>query len=122
MASEKNEKIGSARAVRALNFWHGVTANALRQMPVDLSARQTAVLLNVYLVAGTHSIKSIADELAISKPAVCRAVDALEKAKLVKRIRDRGDKRNVLLQRTAKGSSYLNEFAGIILSVSKEAA
>lgn len=121
MVSDK-EKIGSNRTIRALSFWHGVTANALKQMPVDLSARQTAVLLNVYLMPAPHSIKSIADELMISKPAVCRAVDALEKAKLVKRIRDRGDKRNVLLQRTVKGSVYLSEFADIILSASKEAA
>ncbi len=122
MVSEKVEKIGSNRTIRALSFWHGVTSGALKKMPVDLSARQTAVLLNVYLMPGAHSIKSIADELMISKPAVCRAVDALEKVKLVKRIRDRGDKRNVLLQRTVKGSVYLSEFADIILSASKEAA
>ncbi len=122
MASEKVEKIGSNRTIRALSFWHGVTAGALKKMPVDLSARQTAVLLNVYLMPAPHSIKSVADELMISKPAVCRAVDTLEKAKLVKRIRDRGDKRNVLLQRTVKGSVYLSEFADIILSVSKDAA
>jgi len=122
MVSEKIEKIGSNRTIRALSFWHGVTANALKQMPVDLSARQTAVLLNVYLMPSPHSIKSIADELMISKPAVCRAVDTLEKAKLVKRIRDRNDKRNVLLQRTVKGSVYLSEFADIILSASKDAA
>ena len=91
-------------------------------MPVDLSARQPAVLLNVYLMPAPHSIKSIADELMISKPAICRAIDTLEKAKLVKRQRDRGDKRNVLIQRTVKGSIYLSEFADIILSVSKEAA
>ena len=122
MVNDKIDKIGSNRTIRALSFWHGVTANALKQMPVDLSARQTAVLLNVYLMPPPHSIKSIADELMISKPAVCRAVDALERAKLVKRIRDRGDKRNVLLQRTVKGSVYLSEFADIILSASKEAA
>jgi DNA-binding MarR family transcriptional regulator len=69
-----------------------------------------------------HSIKSLAEDLMISKPAICRAIDALEKAKLVKRIRDRGDKRNVLINRTVKGSVYLSEFADIILSVSKEAA
>ncbi|MDX2072757.1 MAG: helix-turn-helix domain-containing protein [Alphaproteobacteria bacterium] len=122
MVKDKVEKIGNNRTIRALSFWHGVTASALKQMPVDLSARQTAVLLNVYLMPGAHSIKTIADELMISKPAICRAVDALEKAKLVKRIRDRGDKRNVLLQRTVKGSVYLSEFADIILSASKEAA
>ena len=118
----KEEKIGSSKTLRALSFWHGVTAAALKQMPVDLSARQQAVLLNVYLMPSPHSIKSLADDLMISKPAICRAVDALEKAKLVKRFRDKADKRNVLIQRTVKGSVYLSEFADIILTQSKDAA
>jgi DNA-binding MarR family transcriptional regulator len=118
----KEDKIGSSKMVRALSFWHGVTSTALKKMPVDLSARQTAVLLNVYLMPSPHSIKSLADDLMISKPAICRAIDALEAVKLVKRLRDRQDKRNVLIQRTAKGSIYLSEFADIILSMSKDAA
>lgn len=118
----KDDKIASSKTLRALSFWHGVTSTALKQMPLDLSARQTAVLLNVYLMPPPHSIKSLADELMISKPAICRAIDALEKGKLVKRLRDKQDKRNVLIQRTVKGSVYLSEFADIILSMSKEAA
>ncbi|MCE2926771.1 MAG: MarR family transcriptional regulator [Rickettsiales bacterium] len=118
----KEEKIGSSKMVRALSFWHGVTATALKKMPIDLSARQQAVLLNVYLVQGPHSVKSLSDELAISKPAICRAIDALEGAKLVKRQRDKSDKRNVYVQRTVKGSVYLSEFADIIMTQSKEAA
>ncbi|MEQ1790521.1 MAG: MarR family winged helix-turn-helix transcriptional regulator, partial [Rickettsiales bacterium] len=102
----KEEKIGSSKTIRALSFWHGVTSTALQKMPVDLSARQTAVLLNIYLMPSPHSIKSLSEELIISKPAICRAVDALEAVKLVKRIRDKQDKRNVLLQRTVKGSVY----------------
>lgn len=115
----KEEKIGSSKTINALSLWHGVTSMALQKMPVDLSARQIAVLLNIYLMPSPHSIKSLSDELMISKPATCRAVDALENAKLVKRLRDKQDKRNVIIQRTVKGSVYLSEFADIILTVSK---
>ncbi|MFW0776683.1 MAG: MarR family transcriptional regulator [Rickettsiales bacterium] len=118
----KNEKIGSSKMVRALSFWHGVTATALKEMPFDLSARQQAVLLNVYLEEGPHSVKNLAEELMISKPAICRALDALEGAKLVRRVRDKEDKRNVFVQRTVKGSVYLSEFADIIMTQSKAAA
>lgn len=114
----KQEKIGSSKTMRALAFWHGVTATALRKMPLDLSARQTAVLLNVYLATQAQSIKSLSEDLGISKPAICRAIDALETAKLVKRSRDKSDKRNVHVQRTVKGSVFLSEFADIILSQS----
>ncbi|MEZ5691810.1 MAG: helix-turn-helix domain-containing protein [Rickettsiales bacterium] len=116
----KGEKISSSKTIRALTFWHGVTSTALQKMPFDLSARQTAVLLNVYLMPPPHSIKLLSEELQISKPAICRAVDALESAKLLKRTRDKQDKRNVLIQRTVKGSVYLSEFADIILSMSRE--
>jgi len=122
MAHVKDDKVGSSKIIRALSFWHNVTSAALKQMPIDLSARQTAVLLNVYLMPMPHSVKSLAEDLIISKPAVCRALDTLESAKLVKRVRDKQDKRNVLVQRTVKGSVYLSEFADIILSMTKEAA
>lgn len=111
---------GSSKIIRALSFWHGVTSTALKEMPIDLSARQTAVLLNVYLMPPPHSIKSLAEDLMISKPAVCRAVDALEKTKLVRRVRDKQDRRNVIINRTVKGSVYLSEFADIILTMSSE--
>lgn len=120
--AQTSEKIGSSKIIRALSFWHGVTSTALQKMPVDLSARQTAVMLSVYLMPPPHSVKSLADDLMISKPAICRAIDALEAIKLVKRVRDKQDMRNVLVQRTAKGSIYLNEFAEIILTASKAAA
>lgn len=119
-ARAKEEKIGSSKSIRALTFWHGVTISALQKMPLDLSARQTAVLLHVYIISQAHSIKSLSEDLGISKPAVCRAVDALENAKLLRRLRDKQDKRNVIIQRTVKGSVYLSEFADIILSASKE--
>lgn len=116
------DKIAPPKALRALSLWRGVTEAALKTMPLDLSARQTAALLHVYLKPMPHSVKSLAEALDISKPAICRAIDALEDARLVKRKRDKGDKRNVVIQRTARGSAYLNDFAGIILSISKEAA
>lgn len=116
------EKIGSSKIIRALSFWHGVTEKSLRQLPIDLSVRQTAVLLHVYLKPAPHSIKSLAAALSISKPAVCRAIDTLEASKFVRRARDRDDQRNVLIQRTVKGTVYLSDLAGIILHTSKEAA
>jgi DNA-binding MarR family transcriptional regulator len=116
------EKIGSAKIVRALSFWNNVTKATLKDMPVDLSSRQTAVMLTVYLVPPPHSVKSLSDGLKISKPAICRAIDVLENERLVKRTRNRHDNRNVIIQRTAKGAAYLNELADIILSTSKDAA
>ncbi len=115
-------KPAPSRSIRALTFWHEVTLRSLKDMPYDLSARQIGILLNVYLQPAPHSIKSLSEQLGVSKPAVCRAIDSLEKLKFVKRQRDKDDKRNVLIQRTVKGSVFLSEFAEIIVSVSRNAA
>lgn len=121
-AKELNQDIqpSSSKAMRALSFWHSVVSRGLKEMPQDLSARQMAILLHVYLLSPPHSIKSLAETLHISKPAVCRAIDVLETIKVVRRVRDKEDKRNVLIQRTVKGSVFLSEFADIILAVSRQ--
>lgn len=116
------ESLSSPKTRKALTFWQGVNVHALQCMPIDLSARQTAVLLHVYLSKDVHGIKELAESLQISKPAVCRAVDALEKEKLVKRKPDRHDRRHILVTQTAKGQTYLGRFARIIMDVSKKAA
>ena len=72
------------------------------------------MLLNVYLNDPPHSVKSLAEQLGISKPAVTRAIDYLTAEGLLKRKRDEDDRRNVLIQRTVKGSVYLSDMAEII--------
>lgn len=113
-------KSASSRAHRALLFWHEVTLLALGTLSQDLSSRQIGILLTVYLQPEQHSIKSLAGAMRISKPAICRAVDALERMKFVKRMRDKNDQRNVLVERTAKGAEYLSEFANVIIKVSQK--
>lgn len=113
-------KSTSSRAHRALMFWHEVTLSALRTLSQDLSSRQLGILLTVYLQPEQHSIKSLAGAMHISKPAICRAIDALERMKFVKRARDKNDQRNVLVERTAKGGEYLSKFADVMIRVSQK--
>jgi len=53
--------------------------------------------------------------LNISKPAICRAVDALAALDLMRRKKDEDDRRNIFLQRTINGSVFLRDFADIIV-------
>ncbi len=98
---------------QALELWHGVSVAALRRERPDLSARQFALLLRVYLAPPPHTVRALARELAMSKPAVSRALDALGRLDFVRRKRDDADRRSVLVQRTAKGAVFLREFAGL---------
>ena len=110
----------NSKAITALQFWHEALVKGLQNLPLDLSSRQMAIILHVYIGEGPHSVKSIHDELGISKPAICRALDVLEQSKLVKRQRDKEDKRNVYIQRSVKGSVYLSEFSDIIVKTMKK--
>lgn len=101
---------------QALDLWHKVVVETVRRDQPDLSARQWAILLTIYLTPPPHTVRGLAQALNISKPAVTRALDRLGELGFVKRKPDEEDKRNVLLQRTVKGSVHLREFADLVRS------
>ena len=81
---------------------------------VDLSMRQIAILLTVYLAPDEPTVRGLSATLEISKPAVSRALDRLCDLGLVRRKTDQKDRRNVLVQRTVKGSVFLNDLGEIL--------
>ena len=99
---------------QALEVWRGAVLEVVRRDPADLSARQMAVVLTVYLSPPPHTVRGLARTLNVSKPAITRALDRLEKLEFVKRKPDESDRRSVLVQRTVKGSGYLRETADLI--------
>ncbi|MBI1274086.1 MAG: MarR family transcriptional regulator [Alphaproteobacteria bacterium] len=100
--------------LQSLELWrHALTASVRADSP-DLSARQMALLLNVYLTEGPHTVRGLAADLKVSKPAISRALDRLGELGYVRRKRDELDRRNVLVQRTVAGSVFLVEFANLV--------
>ena len=104
----------SLSSQNALKLWHRVITRSLRELPYDLSQRQIGVLLCVYMAPPPHTVKNLAERLAISKPATSRALDALSTLDLIRRKKDEEDRRNVYVQRTVNGSVFLRDFADII--------
>ncbi len=102
------------KPIEALNLWHDVVLESVRREGPDLSARQMAILLTIYLSPPPHTVKGLSEKLGVTKPAITRALDTLGQMDLLKRKRDPDDKRNVLVQRTVSGSVFLNEFADLI--------
>lgn len=109
-----SETNNSDAQLRALSLWYDVTTTALAELPYDLSQRQIAVLLTVYMAPPPHTVRGMAARLGISKPAICRALDALSRMDFIRRKKDDNDRRNVYIQRTIAGSVFLHDFAGII--------
>ncbi len=75
----------------------------------DLSARQLGVFLTCYLQDGAHTVRGLAAELNVSKPAITRALDRLGELDLARRKVDPADRRSVLVQRTLKGAAFLRD-------------
>jgi DNA-binding MarR family transcriptional regulator len=101
--------------LQALDLWRNVLVTNVRQAGPDLSSRQLALLLTVYLTPPPHTVRGLAATLNISKPAISRALDRLGRLGFIRRKRDETDRRNVLVQRTVKGSVFLTEFAHLVL-------
>ncbi len=80
----------------------------------DLSARQLGVFLTCYLEDGAHTVRGLAAELHVSKPAITRALDRLGELDLARRKVDPLDRRSVLVQRTLKGAGFLRDLRSIM--------
>lgn len=100
-------------AQQVLELWRGVMIAGLHRDHPDLTARQFALLLHVYLRPPPHTVRGLSAALGLSKPAITRALDRLGRYDFLRRKRDQADRRNVLIQRTIKGSVYLREFGDL---------
>jgi len=108
-----------SRNLQALQLWRRALVSSVRKDGPDLSARQLALLLTVFLTPPPHTVRGLAATLNVSKPAITRALDRLGRLGYIKRKRDQEDRRNVLVQRTVKGSVFLTEFGQMVIDAEK---
>jgi len=92
-------------------FRDTIVALVRREGP-DLSARQLGIFLTCYLRDGGHTVRGLASELKVSKPAITRALDRLGEFDLARRKVDPADRRSILVQRTTKGTAFLRDLRG----------
>ncbi len=90
------------------------TIALVRRDGADLSARQLGVLLTCYLREGPHTVRGLAAELKVSKPAITRALDRLGELDLARREVDPLDRRSVLVRSTARGVTFLKDLRTIM--------
>jgi len=106
---------------QALNLWLGAMTAQVRSDAPDLTARQMALLLTVYLTPAPHTVRGLAKTLNVTKPVITRALDTLGQAGMLKRTRDELDRRNVLVERTTKGSAFLANLSNTIVEAGRSA-
>lgn len=110
----------SLRASQALRLWQQVSLAEVRDEAPDLSERQMAILLSIYLDPPPHTVRGLAATLGVTKPVITRALDAMGSKKLVSRHRDERDRRNVLVKRTVEGALYVERLGDVIIKKAAE--
>ena len=108
------------RPSQALKLWRQVHLDLVRDHDADLSARQTAILLTVYLELPPHTVRGLAQQLGVTKPVITRALDTLGKLGLLTRKRDEADRRNVVIQRTVAGALAVERLADLVTEHARE--
>ena len=93
-----------------LSTWMRALIEYVRSGEPDLTNRQMALLMLVYLDPGPHTVRGLARALNVSKPVVTRALNRLGTLGYLRRQRDDSDKRNIFVARTAEGADFLAEF------------
>jgi DNA-binding MarR family transcriptional regulator len=63
---------------------------------------------------GGHTVRGLAADLKVSKPAITRALDRLGELDFARRKVDPADRRSVLVQRTVKGAAFLRDLRSIL--------
>ena len=92
-----------------LSQLHHTTLTLVRREGPDLTARQLAVFLSVYLGDGPHTVRGLAQELNVCKPAITRALDRLGEFDFARRKVDPTDRRGVFVLPTPAGRAFLAE-------------
>ena len=101
---------------QALRFWQSINLDLVLSGETDLSTRQMAILLTIYLEPPPHTVRGLAARLKVTKPVITRALDTMSRNGLVERKKDEADGRNVLIGRTVSGSLFLEKMADRICS------
>jgi DNA-binding MarR family transcriptional regulator len=108
------------RPSQALRLWQQVMLSEVRDDAPDLTVRQAAILLTIYLDPPPHTVRGLAAKLNVTKPVITRALDTMGAMKLVSRHRDELDKRNVLIKRTVEGALYVERLGDAIIAKAME--
>jgi DNA-binding MarR family transcriptional regulator len=102
-------------ASQALGLWHQVALGQVKSGTTDLTMRQMAILLHIYLKPPPHTVRGLAATLGVTKPVITRALDTMGEIGIVDRVRDERDRRNVIIKRTLAGALFLEKFGDLVI-------
>ena len=112
----------ASQAMSSLEMMRRVAADTVSGATADLTSRQFALLLSIFMRPGPHAVRDLSRMLGLPKPAVSRALDVLERQGFVRRKKDQADKRDVSVHRTVKGAVFLYDYGQSVAHKAEETA
>ena len=97
-------------AEQALRSWMDTLISYVRSGQPDLTNRQMAMMMIVYMTPGPHTVRGLAQRLGVSKPVITRGLNTLGALGYLRRVRDDADRRNVFVAKTGTGQEFLERF------------
>ncbi|RRY13123.1 MarR family winged helix-turn-helix transcriptional regulator [Brucella anthropi] len=108
------------KPLQALTLLRTLSLEQVRDEMPDLTTRQAAILLTIYLEPPPHTVRGLAAKLKVTKPVITRALDTMGALELVSRHRDEKDRRNVLVKRTVAGALYVERLGDLVIAKARE--
>ena len=108
------------KPLQALTLLRTLTLEQVRDDMPDLTTRQAAILLTIYLEPPPHTVRGLAAKLNVTKPVITRALDTMGALELVSRHPDEKDRRNVLVKRTVAGALYVERLGDLVIAKARE--
>ena len=108
------------KPLQALTLLRTLSLGQVRDEMPDLTTRQAAILLTIYLEPPPHTVRGLAAKLNVTKPVITRALDTMGALDLVSRHRDEKDRRNVLIKRTVAGALYVERLGDLVIAKARE--
>ncbi|MFC3440932.1 MarR family transcriptional regulator [Sphingobium rhizovicinum] len=118
-ASDRALEIGRS-GLQPLGEWMRTLVDYVRSGKPDLTNRQMALMMTVYIGSGPHTVRGLAEALHVSKPVITRALNKLSALGYLRRERDAADRRNIFITRTPKGAEFLDAFHHFIAGTARD--
>lgn len=106
--------------IQPLGQWMRTLVDYVRSGKPDLTNRQMALMMTVYIGQGPHTVRGLAEALHVSKPVITRALNKLSALGYLRRERDAADRRNIFITRTPKGAEFLDAFHHFIAGTARD--
>ncbi|MDI1294552.1 MAG: MarR family transcriptional regulator [bacterium] len=106
--------------IKPLSQWMRTLVDYVRSGKPDLTNRQMALMMTVYIASGPHTVRGLAEALHVSKPVITRALNKLSALGYLRRERDVADRRNIFITRTPKGAEFLDAFHHFIAGTGRD--